>query len=126
MAKNIKSPISGHKDSFAVSHPAAPSSGQPCRCGNLPCVALTDERSDGTTTVAYGSFTAELSVKGHDGAINAPVALYDLLYYSDAVINDGSGPLNVDTTKVAYGLALETVVSGATATIKVLVLPNLA
>jgi predicted RecA/RadA family phage recombinase len=84
------------------------------RVGELVGVALTAERSDGTTTVSFrGVF--DLSVKGIDGGGNSAVAVGDKLYYTDA----DTPVLNKKTTGRFVGHALETVTSGATATIQV-------
>lgn len=104
----------GRKFSAIVTHPATPSSGDPVRVGQLPAVATTDERSDGTTSIQCDG-VHEFSVAGVDGGGNSAVAVGDILYYVDA----DSPPLSKKTTGVRFGYALETVTSGATATINV-------
>lgn len=109
----------GRKLSLTVTHPTSPSSNDPTRTGNLIGVALTDERSDGTTTVDNGG-VYDLSVKGIDDDGNSAVAVCDKLFYVDADIDDGTGFLSKKVSGYFAGLALETVSSGSTATIEVL------
>ncbi len=105
--------------SRVCSHPAAPNSGDPVRCGQIPGVALVDEFESphplaGQTTVAEdGVF--DLSVKGIDGSGNAAVAVGDILYYTDA----DTPPLSKKATGVRFGYALEAISSGGTDTINV-------
>lgn len=100
--------------SVAVTDPATPVAGDPVVVGQLPGVALTDERADGTTTVAFeGVFN--LSVRGVDGAGNSAVAVGDILYYVAA----DTPKLSKKNTGVRFGYALGTVNAGATATIPV-------
>lgn len=104
----------GNQLDLVCTAPSAPDSGGPVLFGVLPGVALTDERSDGKTTVKLNG-VADLSVKGVDGSGNAAIAAGDVIYYTD-----GDTPkLNVKTTGTRFGVALEAVSSGATATIKV-------
>lgn len=104
----------GDQLSLAATHPTTPVSGDPVRVGQLPGVALTDERSDGKTTVQFNG-VFKLSVKGVDGGGNSAVAVGDTLYYVDA----DTPVLSKKNTGVRYGTALEAVTSGATATIMV-------
>ena len=97
------------------SHPATPASGDPVRFGEMTGIALTDENSDGDTTVDFGAFVATLSVKGVDGVGNSAVAVGDMLYYTDA----DDPVLNKKATGRFFGYAMATVGSGATATIDV-------
>lgn len=100
--------------SVAVTDPATPASGDPVIVGQLPGVALTGKRSDGTTTVAFeGVF--ELSVRGVDGVGNSAVAVGDILYYVAA----DTPKLSKKNTGVRFGYALGSVGAGATATIPV-------
>lgn len=101
--------------SIAATLPATPASGGPVLVGQLPGVALTDERSDGTTSIAFkGVF--DLSVEGANNAGNVAVAAGDILYYDTAA----TVKINKDNTNgVRFGYALEAVSSGATATIRV-------
>ena len=99
--------------SITVTDPAVPASDDPVIVGQLPGVAMTAERTDGTTSVATeGVFN--LSVKGTNGA-NVAVAAGDILYYTPA----NTPKLDKTTTGVRFGYALDAVVSGATTTIRV-------
>ena len=106
--------------SLVCSHPAAPSSGDPVRCGEMTGIALTDESGGqnptGSTTVNLGPFVADLSVQAVDDVGNSAVALYDKLYYTDA----DTPVLSKKKSGYFYGYALETITSGSTATINVL------
>lgn len=108
------------KLSVICSDPTTPVSGGPVRYGNLTGLALTDEDDDGYTSVHFGRFVADLSVKGVDGSGNSAVALGDGLWYVDA----DTPKLSKKATGYFYGFALETVGSGLTATIKVLHVPS--
>lgn len=113
MAKN-RVHENGDYLSLAATDPATPVSGDPVVVGQLPGVALTDERSDGTTSIQHhGVFT--LSVKGVDGSGNSAVAAGDILYYVTA----DTPKISKKATGVRFGYALEAVTSGATASIKV-------
>lgn len=113
MAKN-RIHATGNQLSVAATDPATPASGDPVIVGQLPGVALTAERADGTTTVQFdGVF--ELSVRGVDGAGNSAVAVGDILYYVSA----DTPKLSKKDTGVRFGYALGTVGGGATATIPV-------
>lgn len=97
------------------SQPTTPASGDPVLFGQVPGVALTDEASDGTTTIATKGVFA-LSVQGADGAGNAAIAAGDILYYDSAA----TVKVNKDSTNgVRFGYALSAVSSGATSTINV-------
>ncbi|MGI5233851.1 capsid cement protein [Actinoallomurus sp. CA-142502] len=113
MATNIT-----HEDGdcldLVCTDPAVPASGDPVRVGQLPGVAQTKERADGTTSVKLNG-TATFSVKGVDGSGNAAVAVGDLLYYVDA----DTPKLSKKATGVRFGYALGAVTSGATASIEV-------
>lgn len=118
MATNIiRKP--GYCRSVACSSPATPISGDPVRFGNMTGIALTDEGEGGNaateTTVDFGPFEAKLSVKGVDGSGNAAVTAGDLIYYVDA----DTPHLSKKATGYLFGIALEGVNSGATATIAV-------
>lgn len=128
MAKNRKHP-SGHQLSVGATDPATPVSGDPVLFGQRPGVALTDERTDGTTTVQFdGVF--DLSVKGTkwDSTLNAgagaftnvAIAAGDIVYYTPGrtPVLDAGGD---EGTEVRYGYAGEAVASGATTTIEVIV-----
>jgi len=114
----------GRKLNVACSHPTSPSSGQPCRFGDLTGVALTDEDSAGNTTVDFGPAVYNLSVKGVNDGGNSAVAVGDKLFYVDTDISDGSGFLSKKLTNGRFfGFALATVGSGSTATIAVAINP---
>jgi predicted RecA/RadA family phage recombinase len=99
---------------FPVTVPSGVVSGDPIVVGTLPGVAVVDRRSDGTATCDFAG-VYDLSVKGHDGTANAPIAEGATIYY-----NSGATPkLNVQVAGVRFGYALTPVVSGATTTIPV-------
>jgi predicted RecA/RadA family phage recombinase len=107
---------SGVKLSLICTQPATPKSNDPVLCGQIPGVAVTDERADGTTSVhTEGVFN--LSVEGKDAAnANIAVAAGDILYYDTA----NTVKLNKDNTNgVRFGYALAAITSGATAIIRV-------
>ena len=113
MATNI---IYDHGDELAVvcTQPATPASGDPVLFGQLPGVALTNEHSDGTTSVKFRG-VAELSVIGHNGSANAAISAGAVVYY-----DSGATPkINVNSSGVRFGIAMEAVSSGATSTIQV-------
>lgn len=113
MAKNMKV-SDGTKLSVVATDPATPKSGDPVLVGQLPAVATTNERADGTTSVdTHGVFN--LSVKGVDGGGNSAVAAGDLIYYVAA----DTPKLSKKATGVRFGYALAAVTSGSTATIPV-------
>lgn len=101
--------------SVVCSLPVTPTSGAPVLVGQLPGVALTDERTDGTTSVQFeGVF--DLAVEGANGAGNVAVAVGDIVYYDTAA----TVKINKDVTNgVRFGYALEALASGATGTIRV-------
>lgn len=102
--------------SLVCTQPATPKSGDPVLVGQIPGVATTDERADGTTSVdCEGVF--DLAVEGKDAAnANTAVAAGDIVYYDTA----NTVKLNKDGTNgVRFGYALEAITSGATATIRV-------
>jgi predicted RecA/RadA family phage recombinase len=104
----------------ACSDPASPTSGSPVRFGELTGIALTDEGEGGNTatetTVFFGDCVADVSVKGVDGSGNSAVAAGDSIYYVDA----DTPKLSKKTAGYFFGVALEAVTSGATATIEVM------
>jgi predicted RecA/RadA family phage recombinase len=113
MAKNRVHAVGNHL-SLAATDPTTPASGDPVVVGQLPGVALTDERADGTTSIqTNGVFN--LSVKGIDGSGNHAVAVGDIIYY----VSGDTPKLSVKNTGVRFGYALATVGSGSTATIAV-------
>ena len=112
MATNIKYEPGWSLD-LACTTPDKPNSGDPVRIGNLTGIALTDEDAAGKTVVNTGPFVAKFSVKdnGNTGiAIGAPI-----WYHDDATpVLD-----NVSTGGYYYGIALEAISTGQTATIQV-------
>lgn len=108
----------GNELSIAVTHPTSPDSGQPCRVGPLTAVAVTDEDSDGLTSVQFDGVW-DLPVKGADDDGNSAVSVGNPLFYVDADVDDGTGFLSKKTSGYFVGIALEAVNSGSTTTIKV-------
>lgn len=120
MARNIKRYFGTiPAESVVVSHPAAPVTGDPVRYGEQTGIALTDEGEGGNaateTSVLFGGFTAEFSVKGIDGSGNSAVAVGDKLYYVDA----DTPPISKKATGRFVGFARGAVGSSSTATIEV-------
>lgn len=114
MAKNLVFDVGPL--SVVCSHPAAPNSGDPVRYGVFTGVALTDERTDGTTSVDFRERVWDLSVKGINDGGNSAVVVGDALFYVDA----DTPPLSKKVSGYLFGFALEAVNSAATATINVL------
>jgi len=106
--------------SVACSDPATPTSGAPVRFGSMTGVAVTAEGDGGNasteTTVAFGGGVYDLSVAGVNASGDSAVAVGDTLFYVDA----DTPKLSKKNTGYFFGFALETVESGATATINVL------
>lgn len=116
----------GEQLAVAVSHPTAPTSGQPCRLGSLTGVAVTDEdTTSGETTVDFGPAVWNLPVKGVNDAGNSAVAVGDDLFYVDADVDDGTGFLSKKTEGRHFGVALAAVNSGSTTTVAVKHVPGL-
>lgn len=118
MASNIvRQP--GWNLSVVVSDPATPATGDPVRYGERTGIALTDEGEGGNaateTTVLFGPFTGNFSVKGVDDSGNSAVALGDMIFYVDA----DTPKLSKKASGYFFGFALATVSSGSTATIEV-------
>lgn len=116
MAKNMVFER-GTKFSAVCTQPATPVSGDPVLIGQIPAVAVANERAaDGTTSVDTEGVWL-LAVEGKDAAnANIAVAAGDVLYYDAA----NTVKLNKDVTNgVRFGYALAAVTSGATATIRV-------
>lgn len=102
--------------SLVCTDPTTPASGDPVRIGDMVGVAVTAERTDGTTTVLLPpGAVVSLSVKGVDGSGNSAVAIGDTLYYVDA----DTPKVSKKTAGKKIGYALEAITSGSTATIKV-------
>lgn len=120
MAKNITQYLS-HMVGVATvcSDPTTPASGDPVRFGEITGIALTDEsgggNATGETTVFFGDFVGNFSVKGVDGSGNSAVAVGDSIYYVDA----DTPKLSKKTAGYFFGIARATVGSGSTATISV-------
>lgn len=113
MAKNMVMD-KGTKLSLVCTDPAVPKSGDPVLIGQIPAVATTNERADGTTSVDTEGIWM-LSVKGANGGGNAAIAAGDLIYYVTA----DTPKLSAKPSGVRYGYALDPVASGATTTIRV-------
>jgi predicted RecA/RadA family phage recombinase len=112
MATNIKYEP-GWSLNLTCTKPDKPNSGDPVRIGNLTGIALTDEDAAGKTAVNTGPFVAKFAVKANGGAgiaIGAPI-----WYHDDATpVLD-----NVSAGGYYYGIALEAISAGQTATIQV-------
>lgn len=135
MAKNILQgglnlPVT--RLSFAVTDPASPKSGDPCRFGTKVVGVAEGDMDAGTSLTTMNiDCVASLSVKAVDGAGNSAVTAGDLLYYMDA----DTPKLSKKNTGVPFGIAygndltdggLDTrtgtlIAAGSTANIRVLV-----
>jgi predicted RecA/RadA family phage recombinase len=110
----------GDNLSIVCSDPTTPTSGSPVRYGEMAGVAMTDEQTDGYTSVTFKGVHL-LSVKGVDGGGNSAVAVGDKLFYTDA----DTPKINKKTTGRPIGFAVSvgtnagTVSSGGTSTIPV-------
>lgn len=114
-----------HKDATKLSvvcaHPTTPASGDPVLIGSyITGVAVTDERTDGTTTVDLGYSSWDLSVKAIDGSGNSAVAFGDAIFYNSA----DTPVLNKKSAGVFFGFAMEAIDAGDTDTIVVAHLPS--
>lgn len=86
----------------------------------LPCVLLTDaETADPYNATVQTEGVFDLSAKAHDGSVNSAIAAGDMLYWTDK-----DTALDKDSSEDAFGIALEAVDAGETATIKVLLCPK--
>lgn len=105
--------------SVVVTNPAAPVTNDPVRYGERTGIALTDEGEGGNaateTTVNFGSFTGNFSVKAVDGSGNSAVAVGDTIYYVDA----DTPKLSKKASGYFFGFAMEAIGAGDTATIEV-------
>jgi hypothetical protein len=122
MAKNlIYKP--GYELSVVCDSPTTPASGDPVRYGNLTGLALTDKGEGGNptteTTVDFGPFIADLSVKAVDADGDSAVAVGDGIWYVDA----DTPKLSKKASGYFFGFALEAITSGATDTINVMHVP---
>jgi hypothetical protein len=112
MATNIKYEP-GWSLNLTCTKPDKPNSGDPVRIGNLTGIAIKDEDTAGKTVVYTGPFVAEFSVKDND---NSGIDVGDTIWYHD---NATPALDNVSTGGYYYGIALEAVTAGETATIQV-------
>lgn len=130
MAKNETRDYMGvwHRSVICTS-PATPVSGDPIRCGYETGIALTDESVSGTdlsgnptgyTTVNFGPFGANFSVKGVNDGGNTAIADGDEIFYVDA----DTPHLSAKTSGYFFGFARGAVLSGATSTIEVDHIPS--
>jgi hypothetical protein len=112
MADNIKYEP-GWKLDLTCTKPDAPDSNDPVRIGYLTGIAEDDEDAAGKTPVNTGPFVGKFSVKDNGGS---GISIGDVLWY-----HDDQTPLldNVSTGGYYYGIALEAVGAGLTATIQV-------
>jgi hypothetical protein len=94
---------------------ASQSAGEVIFLNDMPVFLLEDSDSDNKATVELigVSLVVDLSVVGADGAGNSTVAVGDAIYKDGAEYNKDA------TNGTIIGYALETVTSGATATIMV-------
>jgi len=98
---------------------ATKNSGDPTVLGSLHGVCLTDTDASGNVMVdTQGVY--DLSVAGVNAGGNSAVAIGDSIYYT----NGDTPKLNKKATGSFFGIALETVGSGSTATINVKVIPS--
>lgn len=109
----------GTQLSVVCTNPTTPASGDPVRYGYLCGVALTDESDGGNptgyTSVHFGPFVADLSVKAVDDSGNSAVAVGDAIFYVDA----DTPKLSKKQSGYFFGFAMETITSGSTDTINV-------
>lgn len=117
MAKNIVY-NKGDKLGVACTDPAVPVSGDPVVYGQQPGVALTNEGSDGITSVQFCG-VANFSVKGvTTAAASSAVAEGDVIYYVAGNTPKLSKAVG-DSGAVRFGVAMGAVTGGTTATIPV-------
>lgn len=120
MADNIVSSILRMTWPVVVTDPAAPNSGDPVRFGSMTGIAMLDEGDGGVgateTVVDFGMYVADHPVTD---VVGGGIAVGATVYY-----DDGADRLENDTTGTPYGIALETVGAGLTATIQVLHAPH--
>ncbi len=102
------------KLSLAVTDPVAPASGDPVLVGQIPGVALTAARADGTTTIDTAG-VYNLTVNAVDGVGNSAVAVGDILYYTAADVIK----LAKKNAGVRFGYALDALAAGANGVIRV-------
>lgn len=104
-----------------VTDPAVPASGDPVRYGNMTGTALLNEGDGGVALATQTVVDFGVAVYDHtvQDTVGGGIAVGNVLYYVDAVglCNNSAG--------YPFGIALEAVGAGQTATIKVLQIPNL-
>jgi len=102
-------------DTLYETVPSGRLSGDPVCVGQIPGVCLIDRDASGKATITrVGAHL--LSVKGIDGVGNSAVAVGDILYLTEA----DTPKISKKATGVRFGYADETVTSGGTATIRVI------
>lgn len=116
----------------ALTHPAAPVSGNPALWDTIPCFCLGDAGSDGLTVVDLGPSVYATSVAGIDSSgsagadANVTVVHGDKLYYDETK----TPPISKRAGGTYFGRAYakndgtrsgNLIAAGATATIRVLV-----
>jgi predicted RecA/RadA family phage recombinase len=119
MADNIVSRINPMPWPVVVTDPAAPNSGDPVRFGSLTGIAMLDEGDGGLgateTMVDFGWYVADHPVTD---VVGGGIAVGSTVYY-----DDGADRLENDSTGTPYGILLEAVGAGLTATVQVLHCP---
>lgn len=91
----------------------------PIQVGQMNVLPITTSDSSNTPVACYLEGIFNLSVTAVDDMGNAAVAIGDILYLNSAVLNVDSV-----TGGTRFGVAVEAVTSGATATIRVLLSQN--
>jgi predicted RecA/RadA family phage recombinase len=97
---------------------ASVAAGSPVCVGQLPGVTVTATGSSGTqnaTVCVKNGAVFNLSVKAVDGGGNSAVSVGDIIYW---VVGD-TPKLSKKNTGVKFGIALQAITSGSTATIPV-------
>ena len=108
-------------DTLKVPTASGAASGDPMVIGGyLPCVLLTDAESSSPYNAQVATKGIyDLSVEAVDQDGNSAVEVGDALYYD----SNNSPVLSKRSDGEYYGVALETITSGSTATINVLLRP---
>ncbi len=104
----------GDRLGLVCTDPAVPVAGDPVICGTIAGVAVNDEAADGETVVDMKG-VYRLSVKGINAGGNVAVAVGDQIFYTSA----DTPKLSKKATGVLFGVALEAIDSGLTASILV-------
>jgi len=95
-------------------------SGEPYVVGSyMPCVLLTDAGTDPFMATVQTEGVFKLSCRAHDGSGNSAISVGDSLFWTDK-----DTALDKDSSEDFFGIALEAVDAGATATINVLLVPK--